>query len=117
MSKLNLTRRIVREASADLEYNDEKTGELKTEKVIVRFNSVSTSEIRERRQQAEDRRKADEPWFLADDLFGILTEIVESDGTKHEVTKDLLDGLATDHLVAINNAINEAVRPKAQAAK
>jgi hypothetical protein len=116
MGKLNFTKPIVRETEAELEYNDD-SGALQKEKVTIRFQSLNTTEIRARRQTADDRRKKDQTYWLAEELVGILLEIIESDGTTHAATSELLDGMSTDNLKAIQTAIDNAITPKEPAGK
>lgn len=115
-SKLNRFGRIMRETPCKLEYNDDETGEVKQEEVTLRFISLTTAEIRARQTAARDRNKRNETNWLADELVGVLTEIVEADGTKQKATSELLDGMAVENILAMNTAINDAVRPKEQPA-
>lgn len=108
--------RITRETPCSLEYNN-GDGKVHKEEVLLRFVSLTTAEIRDRQKKAVDRRKKDETPWLSEELVGVLTEIVESDGTAHKVTGELLDTLAVENVLAMSNAINDAIRPKDQPAK
>ena len=108
--------RILRETPCKLEYNN-GDGKIHTEEVTLRFNSLTTAEIQERRRTMQARLKKDETTWLADELVGVLTEIVEADGSVNPVDAELLGGLAVDNIQAMNTAINEAIRPKEQPAK
>jgi hypothetical protein len=114
---LNRFGRIMRETPCKLEYNDEETGEVKADEVTLRFTSLTTAEIRDRKAKARDNVKKGDTNWLADELIGVLTEVVEADGTKHKVTSELLETMAVENIAAMNNAIEEAVRPKEQPAK
>lgn len=116
MGNFNRFGRITRETPCSLEYNNGDGG-VKQEEVTLRFVSLTTVEIQERQKAAKDRRKKDETNWIADDLVGVLLEIVEADGTANKVTGDMLVTMAVENVLAMSNAIHDATRPKEPPAK
>jgi hypothetical protein len=116
MNKSKLTQKIVRETTADIDYNDE-AGDIKQETMTVRFQSLSTAELRERQLKSRELRKKDETYWLAEELQGVVIEIIEADGTRHPATLELLESMSVDNLRKLSTAIDEAVRPKEPAGK
>ena len=64
-------RKIIRTCSAPFEFVDEK-GELKTEEIRVEYYSLSTKKLKEMREAAEARQKAnpDEPQWFSEIMAG-----------------------------------------------
>ena len=113
--------RTVREVSCAFQYNDEKTGEIKSEQIRVLYYSPTTAEVRARvaneQQKREEAKKENRMYipYAVDALFELIHSIptlTDDKGEPHKVTLELLDSFDVQNITAIKQAIDEDISPK-----
>lgn len=115
MIKLKKDNRTVRETSADYQYNDPETNEVKTETIRVLYYSPTTAQTKE--IQAEIQKRLDDKkgrvaWYISDSLVRLLhslPDIVDDNEKPHAITIEFLDSLDAVNLESIQDAINEDI--------
>lgn len=111
--KHSLTGRTIRETSAEFEYNDPETGELKTEPMRIKYYSPTIADQKAERDAIKSLPDDDIYWFskpLARRLHS-LPDLLDDDGNPVAVTEELLEQMSYRNLEAIKTAIEKDLRP------
>ena len=101
---------IIREAACIWEFTDEKTGELRKEKITVQYKGRSIAEIRAFQTEL-NTRKEDDLVYLSETLVRRIFRLPEILGDE-AVTLEFLENQDTRNLGAMNEAISENENPK-----
>jgi hypothetical protein len=113
------TQRTVRTTTAQLEYNDEETGAIKQEQVVVQYYSPTIEQLQNEQEDIRRKFKKDPNavHWTHESLANRLHALTDSSGErieKKELSAEFLRGFDLKNLQAIREAIENDLRPKSE---